>query len=217
MPPFLLLLLVATSTPASAEASTAPVAESDASARPQPLPPRVRERTPPTPHETVAPAAEPETTRHVGVHVGVNVGLFAVDVQAGRFYAMLAGNAGIPLLTNGSFGAFSGLVGYSVPLKRSRRSQWKLDMNLHLQGGFTADYLYNALATGPNRIDYGHIGGGVVLGFRYEHDSGFSMGFRAPLFGYSFSRANRALSSGVSLYYLGAAVSLPVVSFGYRF
>ena len=66
------------------------------------------------------------------------------------------------------------------------------------------------------------LGGGIGVGFRYLHRSGFTFPAEVPLFGataqgsgnnsYGYSGA-----AALGNFYLASAVSLPMVSIGYRF
>jgi len=149
----------------------------------------------------------------VGIHLGVNLALFAFDVQVGHFYAMVAGNAAVPLLSNGDYGAFTLLGGYSTAIHRGYTGSWKMDILLQASPGWRNFYPQD-----NSRVVSAFVGVGAVLGFRYEHRSGFSLGFKIPVFGYSIGRNGPAGTiTGVGNYYLASIVSLPVVSLGYRF
>jgi hypothetical protein len=152
--------------------------------------------------------------RYVGIHVAANLGLFAIDVQAGHFYGMIAGNAAVPLLSNGDYASFTALGGYSAALRRSTRGAWKMDLMLQVTPGWTRWFPSET----PTSTLYGFVGVGATVGFRYESRGGFSLGFRIPVFGYAIGRTGpRGTIVGVGNYYLASIVSLPIVSFGYRF
>lgn len=167
---------------------------------------------PPTPPpQLTAPAPDPVSVvsdRSIGVHVAVHIGLFAVDAQAGHFYGFAAGNLGMPLVTDGRTGFGMIGAGYSFALSPPSESMWFMDALF--------------LATAGRVGDQALLGGGVGVGFRYLHRSGFTFGAKLPVFG-----ATAQLSSSTPGGYSGAAalgnfylanlVSLPAVTFGYRF
>lgn len=156
------------------------------------------------------PAPPPVEDRSVGIHVAVNLGLFAFDVHQGHFYGFVSANAGIPLVSNGDIGAFALGLGYSAPLSHPDESMWFLDFFFEALPGW-----WN-LGSRLNPSFF--VGAGVGLGFRYLHRSGFTVGFKLPVFGASFSSAvGFTAAASVGTYYLFNAIALPVISFGYRF
>jgi hypothetical protein len=172
----------------------------------QPLPPAYPPRQPAKPF-----VYKPRKPRHFGVHAGVNLGLFAVDLHAGHFYGYLAAGMGVTLLSDMRFGAFTGGAGYSLQLSRGRTSDWFMDMLVMGTGGWQDALRQSGF------VRYGYGGVGLGLGFRFEHGSGFSLGFKIPLFGYAFGADVLSSARGVGLYYLASLAALPIVSIGYRF
>ncbi|MEW5742385.1 MAG: hypothetical protein AB1938_25940 [Myxococcota bacterium] len=160
------------------------------------------------PRPVAVPPEELVSDRSVGIHIGVNLGLFAFDVHQGHFYGFASGNAGIPLVTNGQVGAFAIGLGYSTPLSRPSESMWFMDFFLEaLPGWWTSQGAPGAVVG---------LGGG--MGFRYLHRSGFTAGFKVPVFGAAFSvESNVSSAQSVGFFYLFNGVALPIVSFGYRF
>lgn len=153
----------------------------------------------------------PRQPRYFGIMAGVNIGLFAVDLHVSHFYMYAGAGMGVTLLSNMRFGAFTGGAGYALQIARFRTADWFMDMMV-MGGGGWQDVLY---PTAYVRYGYGAVGLGI--GFRYEHASGFSLGFKIPLFGYAFGNHVRNSATGVGLYYLNALAGLPIVSLGYRF
>lgn len=182
-----------------------------------PPPPPVEAAPPPAvPAPAVGPATvappprEPVSDHSIGIHVGVNLGLFAFDVHQGRFYAFAAANAGIPLVSNGSIGAFALGFGYSTPISRPDESMWFMDFFVEALPGWQQSFNFNT----PDLV----VGVGGGLGFRYLHRSGFTMGFKLPVFGAAFStQATFSAAQSVGAFYLFNAIALPIISFGYRF
>ncbi|MBL8952172.1 MAG: hypothetical protein JNK82_15425 [Myxococcaceae bacterium] len=177
---------------------------------PPPPPPAAAAEPAPTPPAAVVDDALPTT---IGIHVGLNLGLFSVDAQAGHFYGFIAGNAGIPLVSNGNLGSVVAGVGYTFALTQGE-SRWMMDVLGIVPVGWMQNFSTNG------RDIYG--GAGVGVGFRYLHRSGFTLGFKVPVFGFTLGTpvANAGGSAGatsVGLFYLANAISLPVVSFGFRF
>lgn len=212
------------------EATWSPSAPAPAEAPPPvSLPPPATSAPPPPPPVTAAPPAaavvpapavapptgrgpvEPRevvSDRSVGVHIGVNLGLFAFDVQLGRFYGFASGNAGIPLVTNGQVGAFAIGLGFTTPLSRPDESMWYMDLFAEALPGWFR----------PSGVTEPVVGVGAGLGFRYLHRSGFTAGFKVPVFGASFSGfSNFTTSQSVGLFYMFNGIALPIFSFGYRF
>jgi hypothetical protein len=101
-----------------------------------------------------------------------------------------------------SFGA-----GVSFPLGRG----WKFDV-----------FAYYA----PNRVDNGSNGNeewihaaGVGVGVHYTMENGFTVGFKAPILGYSAdvgTVGSTSTGAGVGNYYLASACGLPLFFLGYR-
>lgn len=146
----------------------------------------------------------------MGIHVGLNLGLVAFDVHQGHVYAFVAANLGVPLVSNGSVGAFALGFGYSTALSRPDESMWFMDVFVEALPGWlrTSGFTTVDLVVG--------VGGG--LGFRYLHPSGFTVGFKVPAFGASFTtRPNADGPQSVGSFYLFNLITLPIISFGYRF
>jgi hypothetical protein len=148
--------------------------------------------------------------RSIGAHVAVNVGLFALDAQLGHFYAFGAGNLGVPLLTDGRAGFGMIGAGYTFALGPITESHWQVDMM--------------GLATAGRIDSYQTLGGvGVGVGFRYLHTSGFTFGAKIPVFGATLPLGGSSPFGGpytgaasLGNFYLASFITLPCVSFGYR-
>jgi hypothetical protein len=201
----------------SHEGGSSPVATESA---PEAPPPPTSLPTPSaTPPSGLAPAVLPPTPgpeyevvsdRSVGIHIGVNLGLFVFDVHRGRFYGFASANAGIPLVTNGQVGAFAIGLGSSTPLSRPSESMWFMDFFFEALPGWFAQP--SSSAAGPV------VGLGAGLGFRFLQRRGFTVGFKVPVIGASFSGfSNFTPANSVGFFYLFNGVALPFVSFGYRF
>ena len=190
---------------------------------------------PPPPAETTSPASAtvataapaaalvpeitPPSDHSVGVHLAVNLGLFAIDVHQGRFYGFASANLGVPLLTNGSFGAFALGLGASVPISSPAESMWYFDVYGMALPGWQDVYGSGGSSKSP------FVGFGVGAGFRFLHRSGLVIGFKFPVFGLAAASNYNGYSYGgqvqtsqlVGLFFLSAIVAMPIVSFGYRF
>jgi hypothetical protein len=183
---------------------------------PPPAPPPIEAAPPPA---AVPPAVAPGSTpaprevvsdRSIGIHVGLNLGLFAFDVHQGHVYAFVAANAGVPLVSNGSVGAFALGMGYSTALSRPDESMWFMDFFVDALPGWVRTSGLNT----PDLV----VGVGGGLGFRYLHRSGFTLGFKVPVFGASFTtQPNVDTAQSVGSFYLFNLIALPIISFGYRF
>ncbi|MFN0063141.1 MAG: hypothetical protein ACKVPX_11580 [Myxococcaceae bacterium] len=104
-------------------------------------------------------------------------------------------------------------AGYSLPINTIGQARWVMDfLGTIAPGGFSPDW-------GPTNF---YTALGVTLGFRMLHPSGFTLGFKIPVFGMSFGPAisRGGLFRGdasVGTYYLSSGLSLPIMSLGYRF
>lgn len=179
----------------------------------------------PAPTEPPPPAAAADSTTAVappsqtyfGVHVGLNLGLVSVDAMINRFYVFAAGNFGVPLVTNGGVGAVIAGIGYNIAISQPGDSMWFMDFIGMVPVGWLQTGCF--VSPCPNQ-PYG--GFGVGVGFRLLHRSGFTLGFKIPVFGFTVGPAASAGSgfqgaSSVGLFYLAALIALPLVSFGFRF
>jgi hypothetical protein len=146
---------------------------------------------------------------HVGVHAAVNIGLLAVDLHVNRSYTFIAGNLGVPLVTNGDLGAFALGSGYSYPLSPPGETMWVLDLFGVVNPGWQA--MWNSGFTSYSAQPF--VGLGVGVGFRMLHWSGFTFGLKIPVFGAAINGGTRT-SESVATFYLANAISLPIVSFG---
>lgn len=214
--------------------ATPPPAEAPPTAAPSPTPPPMQpipdaplEATPPAavpppataplaPPVAKAPAVNAAQQTWFGVFAAVNVGLFGVDLHVNRSYTFLAGNLGVPLLSNGQLGAFAIGSGYSFPLSPPDDSMWVLDVFGVVNPGWQRRYDFN-FCNQFSCVDavYPFVGIGAGVGFRFLHWSGFTFGIKAPVFGAAINGGSTT-SEAVSLFYLANLIGLPIVSFGFR-
>jgi hypothetical protein len=169
--------------------------------------------TPPVQVAAVADQIKPVSERSFGIHTGVNIGLIQLDAQYDHFYAYASTTLGIPLITNGNDFVGNVGLGYTVALSSPAESMWFFDMYAQGLGGKMA------LSTNTPS-SYGALGLGV--GLRYLHRSGFTIGFKLPVFGVSFGDAvssNGSFNGASSLggYYLGNLMSSAPLTLGFRF
>jgi hypothetical protein len=156
------------------------------------------------PATTAAPDSSPPPppfvhNRHFGLQLGLAPAV-TLDVEAGHFYGFLSADVVLPMADTSLLG-FSGGAGATFAL--SPRSHWNIDVFAHLDVARLGDFA---------------VGGGVGLGFHYTASNGFTLGFKIPILGYSSTAGSDGNSANsVAYYYLGAVMSLPVVSLGYRF
>lgn len=150
--------------------------------------------------------------RHFGLHVGVNLGLFAADLTVSHVYVFVSGNAGYPAVSSGAlWGAWLGF-GYALELGAGRPSRWYMDVF----------FLVGALGQTNNLpLDGFSVPLGLGLGFRYQHKNGFTLGFKLPVFGGAVgpavSYAGNTGTASIERFYLASGVALPFVSLGYTF
>lgn len=152
----------------------------------------------------------------VGVHAAANIGLLAVDLHVRRSYTFLAGNLGVPLVTNGDIGAFALGSGYSFPLSPPGESMWVMDLFGLVNPGWQRRYdFFNCTQFSCQPFVAPFFGLGVGLGFRYLHWSGFTFGIKGPVFGAAINGGDTS-SAAVGMFYLANLIGLPILSFGYR-
>lgn len=187
----------------------------------QPIPdaPPVAAVPPPAtlvPPAAVAPAPNVNVAKGTwfGAYAAVNIGLIGVDLHVDRSYTFLAGNLGVPLVTNGDFGAFAIGSGYSFPLSAPGESMWVLDVFGVVNPGWQRRY-DACFDFGCSPVTYPFVGLGAGVGFRFLHWSGFTFGIKAPVFGAAINGGNTT-SAAVGTFYLANLVGLPIFSFGFR-
>jgi hypothetical protein len=151
---------------------------------------------------------------YVAASLGVNVGLFAIDVSARGFYGFAAGNVGVPLLDNGSFGAFAFGAGLTRIFAAGDTVVWTGELFALAQPGW-ANY---ALGISGQEAFFS---AGVGMGMRFIFKSRLVLGLKFPLMGAAFSpslsQSYQSASNSVGVFYLASAVALPLVSLGFRF
>jgi hypothetical protein len=182
---------------------------------PAPVPAPIAVTPAPAPVAPVPVMAAPEQPLgdSTSVFAALNVGLFGVDVHRGHFYGFLSGNVGVPILTNGSFGAFALGAGYAMKLTESEGSGWFMDFFGEVNPGWQQTYDYTTFSNYTNQP---FCGVGVGLGFRYLHKSGLTLGFKIPIVGFAINGGSSGAASA-GTYYLANLVALPIVSIGIRF
>jgi hypothetical protein len=127
-----------------------------------------------------------------------------LDLDVGMFHAFANASLIFPMATDGTLLAFA--VGAGVSLRFRKTSNWSLDIFGHIVGA-----RFN---------EFGVVGFGFGLGAHHTWRNGLTIGFAAPMLGYSGQVNNPSPSSGgsnVGYYYLAAEMGLPMTSIGYRF
>jgi hypothetical protein len=168
---------------------------------------------PPPAVAAVADDVKPVSEHSFGISTGVNIGLIQVDAQYGHFYGFASTTLGVPLVSNGADAVGALGLGYTVALSSPSESMWYFDMYALGMGGKLTSYA-------PSGSSYGALGVGV--GLRYLHRSGFTMGFKLPLFGASFGDSvnlNGSFNGATSLsnFYFGYLMSSAPLTLGFRF
>ncbi len=175
------------------------------------------------------PAAAPAKPRerHIGLQISTGPGNVLVDFDYGRFYGFAGMSIGYPLIFSGGRDTSSGydlyvagVLGAGMQWRLSPNSNWKFDLTATLT---------------PTWWDGFSMGIGIAAGFHYTSPTGFTAGFKIPVFGVapgcspvtgdedwsgSSTRGCGKVSSGgqlVANYFLQAGMNLPIVSIGYRF
>lgn len=211
------LAALAQDTPAATP--SAPTEPPPPAAQPIPDAPPAAAVPPPAtlvPPAAAAPAAAVNVAKGTwfGAYAAVNIGLIGVDLHVDRSYTFLAGNLGVPLVTNGDFGAFAVGSGYSFPLSAPGDSMWVLDVFGVVNPGWQRRY-DACFDFGCSPVVYPFVGLGAGVGFRFLHWSGFTFGIKAPVFGAAINGGNTT-SAAVGTFYLANLVGLPIFSFGFR-
>lgn len=139
----------------------------------------------------------------LSVKLALHIGLLTADVQVGHFYFFVAGNVGIPLLSNGQIGAFAGGPAFTFALSEKAESMWFMDLQALVNPGWISGRPF--------------VGLGAGLGLRYLHKNGFTLAFKLPLLGGAIGASSGGTAEAVAYFYLANAIALPVVSLGYHF
>lgn len=145
---------------------------------------------------------------YVSASLGVNVGLFSLDVSSSGFYGFAAGNVGVPLLTNGNFVALCFGLGITRIFAATDTVVWTGELFALGQPGSVSGF-------------GGFFGVGAGFGMRFVFRSRLVLGLKLPLLGGALSSAllgfGNPAPNVVGYFYLASAVALPVVSLGFRF
>jgi hypothetical protein len=163
---------------------------------------------------TPAVAAEEHHERYFGITYGAGAGVLALDLQVSYFYAFLA--APLPLDVFDSDNIVTGVVGAgaTIPLPSDRR--WHFDVFAY---GLPA-HTTNGFVVVNSGDPYDMLSFGLGAGFHFTGEGGFTVGFKFPVFGTTVALDNRTFSNVGDRavdFYLFSILTLPVVSFGYRF
>jgi hypothetical protein len=167
--------------------------------------------------ETAAPAPA-IVERHFGLQLYTGPGNFMVDLDLGHFYGFAGGSIGYAIIFSGSSSQYAGgVLALGGQWRLAPTSRWKFDLS-----GTLLPTWWNGFSMGI----------GISAGFHWTSASGFTVGFKIPVFGLapgystvlgdssSSGSGYKPVTSGASLianYYLEAAMALPIVSLGYRF
>jgi hypothetical protein len=179
---------------------------------PPPPPPAVTAPAEPAPAAEVAaqPQAEtPPSTRYVGLHTGLNLGLVQVDMMRDHLYGFASTALGTPLLSNGQIFVANVGFGYSIAISSPGESMWYFDLFGQVM---------------PGAMNGSYLGVGAGVGLRYLHRSGFTLGLKLPVFGMSLGDAVSSAAGGhfdgstsLGYYYLGNLMSATPLTIGFRF
>ena len=176
----------------------------------------------------VALDLKPHRVRHVGLQLFQGPGNVMLDFDYGHFYGYLATSIGYPIIFSGDQPQYAAAaLGLGGTWRLSPRNNWQFD----LMGTLTPTY-WGGFSMGV----------GVSAGFHYTAPSGFTIGFKIPVFGVapgcsdavgeptdgyssdgtfkSNSTCKNKVSTGADMianYYLQAAMTTPIISVGYRF
>jgi hypothetical protein len=158
-------------------------------------------RPPVITHSEGAVVREPaERRRAFALNLGLTPSI-DLDLEYGLFYGFLNANLVFPMASGGTWLGFSAGLGINFPLGAS---QWRMEIFAHV-----TPMVFN------NEIDTAL---GVGIGFHYTFRSGFTLGFKSPILGYSIRSAGYGFTGdGVPYYYFASSIGLPLVSLGYRF
>jgi hypothetical protein len=166
--------------------------------------------------ESAAPPTSDQ--RHLGLQLYTGPGNLMIDLDLGRFYGFVGASIGYPIIFSGTSSQYAGgVIALGAQWRLSPTSRWKFDLAGTLLPTWWSGF---------------SMGIGVSAGFHWTSVSGFTVGFKIPVFGlapgyssvtgaYSSSSSGyRPVNTGALLianYYLEAGMALPIVSLGYRF
>jgi hypothetical protein len=146
-------------------------------------------------------AAPPERARHAGIAASIAPGL-ALDVDYRLFYAFFNFDFVLPATFAGKFIAFAG--GGGVNFRLGQRSRWKMEaFALVAPIEFNREWW---------------VGLGAGIGFHWTSPSGFTVGIKLPILGYTATTDPfTKVAQRFQYFYMAAAAGLPVLAVGYRF
>lgn len=155
---------------------------------------------------SLTPIAAPTLApRRFGVHLGVNATL-TFDVTLARYFyggatTQLTGFGALASPNANYIASALLFAGVALPLYEGP----SLRLTADLTPAFT--YFHS------NPVNMLNVG--LLAGVRVVHASGFTVGLKLPLVGYA--GAPDAQRGGLLYYYVGAILTVPVLTFGYSF
>jgi hypothetical protein len=166
-------------------------------------------------HPLDVAVTSPDVQLRRGVGLGFGIGAMApmIDFDFHPFYGFISGGLLPPAASNGDMGAL--MFGAGLTFQIVRNSPWQFDVFAHVSPGWQRSDTYD-YASGANPLQ-AVVAMGFGVGFHYNFASGFALGFKFPLMGFSFGGSGGSGSDALGRYYALAYMGAPVFSLGYRF
>jgi hypothetical protein len=161
------------------------------------------------PHEEAIEEPPPSRPRYFAALITLAPGV-GFDFDYSYFHAFISTSLLFPLVSSGSVFALTGGAGATFPLSE----HWRFDFFAHV-----VPFFYK-WATFGSQSTHTYIGVGAGIGFHYTASSGWTVGVKLPIVGASagdYGSGDQTVGAATGYYYWSSAMSLPVLSFGYRF
>jgi hypothetical protein len=171
----------------------------------------------PAPSPVAESPVEPARPRHVGLNLGIPPGI-DLDLDYGLFHGFASASLVFPAASAGNWWGVAIGLGLGIPVS-TQRPNLKLDLFAHFNVMDEGTTCYMCSGT---QVTYAF---GVGIGLHYTWNNGLTLGFTAPILGYSITTntigyngySTSSNSQGVAYYYLSSAIALPLAFIGYRF
>lgn len=152
----------------------------------------------------------------VAIFFGLGPAILGGEYRRNDKLLFLSGSLAIPLLNEGTDWFFS--AGFSK-LHPIAGGQWIFETSLTpVAAFFSGAGLFGSGLNDETESSFSAaFGAGFTIGFRYIFENGIIFSARIPLLGYAADTASGFEKEGIVLFYGLGAVSLPMVTFGYRF
>lgn len=158
-----------------------------------------------------APEGAPDLGRpRVALTYGAIAGVVALDVEYGRFYGFASTSLPLSVFVSDEYAA--GALGLGARFLMAHDKRWSFDVwafGIPARTTFFDDYTTPELS----------LALGLGAGFHFTSPRGFTFGFKVPIVGSAISLERQGFAHATDrakVFYAHSALTLPVVSFGYR-